>query len=84
MSSCIGYIVLTGQPDGSWSDDWDGEVHPDRAAGDLALMAAWDALGADGARLVACYPVEASGSERLAPADLGTRFAPDRSPHVPE
>lgn len=28
LGPVVGYIVVTEQPDGSWKDDWDGEMHP--------------------------------------------------------
>jgi hypothetical protein len=53
----IGYIVVTLQADGSWKDDWDGEVHPGFKAGQSALRGAVTALGNDGARLCALTDV---------------------------
>ncbi len=38
-----GYIVLTGQPDGTLKDDWDGELHTTFAAGREALAACSEA-----------------------------------------
>lgn len=54
----VGYVVLTSQSDGSWKDDWDGEVHPAREQADAELARAQSALGADAARLVTLYPVD--------------------------
>lgn len=51
----LGYIVLT-QTVGRWCDDWDGEVHPDREAGDAALAEAGRALGPDQCLLAVLHP----------------------------
>lgn len=51
----IGYVVLTKQADGSWRDDWDGEVHVDRNTANDALTHAQNALDG-GVMLAALYP----------------------------
>lgn len=51
MNRLASWIVLT-EGNGSWRDDWDGEVHKERDDALSALNAAQVALGTDSARLV--------------------------------
>lgn len=50
----VGWIILTTQPDGTWKDDWDGNLHTDRTDADDALAKASVALGSENVRLVEC------------------------------
>lgn len=54
--ACVGYIVLTEQPDGSWKDDWDGEVHASLSDAEESLSSASGAL-AEGCKIVSLHEV---------------------------
>jgi hypothetical protein len=51
------WIVLTRQRDGSWLDDWDGEVHKSVTDGRASLAEARATLKED-VKLVVCYEAE--------------------------
>jgi hypothetical protein len=51
----VGFVVLTRQPDGSWRDDWDGEVHATGEAGEAAMLEC--ARAGHESMLVACHQV---------------------------
>ena len=61
QSAPLGYAVLTRQADGSWKDDWDGEVHATLDRGLAELTWASSSLGPDSCKLVALHPVEVVG-----------------------
>lgn len=44
--AAAGFVILTAQPDGSWRDDWDGEVHVSRDEAEAAFRDAASRLGA--------------------------------------
>ena len=56
-SAPLGYVVLTAQPDETWRDDWDGEVHATPEAAASAFAEACDALGPDFCKLVELHEV---------------------------
>jgi hypothetical protein len=55
--SILGYVVLTAQPDGSWKDDWNGEVWLTIEDGMAALSISKESVGIDFARLCALTDV---------------------------
>lgn len=46
VNPVYGYVILTSQLDGSWKDDWDGDVHTNCWDAVLVLLKARAALGA--------------------------------------
>lgn len=57
MADPLGFVVLTSQPNGSWKDDWDGEVHTDREAFAAVLLDAQSACGSENVQGAVLYPV---------------------------
>lgn len=57
MADPIGFVLLTSQPNGSWKDDWDGEVHTDRATFAGVLVEAGMTLGVENVQGAVLYPV---------------------------